>query len=113
MHPGCRGHGAGDGAGPPDAAPDGLEANLNVSSAMLHLAADVMRNVAIMGAAALIELGCVTDVGRADAFCSLAVAALVCLGSVALLQKLVRSSCDGLQLSAAWARALCRGAPAA
>uniref|UniRef100_A0A7S4R703 Cation efflux protein transmembrane domain-containing protein n=1 Tax=Alexandrium monilatum TaxID=311494 RepID=A0A7S4R703_9DINO len=90
VHPGCSGshgsHQAGDAA---DVGEGALAAgNLNFSSAMLHLMADVLRGIAILVVAVAIEVGCVPDPGKADAICALAVAVFVTLGSVEILRRL-------------------------
>lgn len=77
------------------------ENNLNLSGAMLHLAADVVRGFTILICSIIIQAGVVSDVGRADAICSLLVAILILIGSAAIFQRLVkalRDSCgNGLQ----------------
>mmetsp|Transcript_65064 Transcript_65064/g.193983 ORF Transcript_65064/g.193983 Transcript_65064/m.193983 type:complete len:201 (-) Transcript_65064:95-697(-) len=93
VHPGCaQSHGSFDrGSGSLEAeASEGstAAANLNLSSALLHLTADVLRGVAILVAAVAIEVGYVSDPGKADAICALAVAAFVALGSVEIVRRL-------------------------
>jgi len=83
VHPGCDGSHASC-EGQCDARSD---ANLNVTSAMLHLVADVLRGVTILGAALVIELRLVSDARKVDAICALLVAIFVTLGSAALLQR--------------------------
>eukprot|EP00931_Biecheleriopsis_adriatica_P024182 TRINITY_DN15132_c0_g1_i1.p1 TRINITY_DN15132_c0_g1~~TRINITY_DN15132_c0_g1_i1.p1 ORF type:complete len:434 (+),score=92.55 TRINITY_DN15132_c0_g1_i1:76-1377(+) len=83
VHPGCNGrHGEAE------------EDNLNVTSAILHLVADVLRGVTILLVAILIEVRVITDPGTADAICALFVAAFVALGSVALLRRATSLVCQ-------------------
>jgi len=84
VHPGCDGNHGGKQATPGKAA-----SNLNVVAAMLHLVADVLRGIAILVVASLIEVGILRDQGRADAICALAVAVFVAIGSLTLLLRLV------------------------
>jgi len=75
------------------------ENNLNLSAAMLHLVADVVRGFVILITSIIIQAG--VDGGKADAICSLMVAILILIGSAAIFQRLVkalRDSCGtGLQ----------------
>lgn len=90
VHPGCSDSHADHGGkcGQSGGAKPRSEANLNVTAAMLHLWADVLRGITILVAAILIEAKWVADAGRADAICALVVAAFVALGSLALLQRM-------------------------
>merc|ERR1740123_526564 len=63
------------------------EENLNVSSAMLHLVADVLRGVTILISAIVIEFFDVSDPGKADAVCALFVAGFILIGAVALFKR--------------------------
>jgi len=65
--------------------------SLNTSSAMLHLVSDVLRGITIFAVAVLMKLHAVTNTARADAACALFVAALVVLGSGAMLTEVVRA----------------------
>jgi len=71
--------------------------NLNVHAAMLHLVADVLRGITILGVAIAIETGLVSDSGKADAVCALLVAAFVALGSVDLLRRFSGGLCSALR----------------
>lgn len=90
VHPGCTSHaGCGKASSGDDAeGTKPAEANLNVTAAMLHLWADVLRGIAILVAAVLIEARLVEDPERADAVCALLVAIFVAMGSMALLQRM-------------------------
>lgn len=82
VHPGCTGH-----HGPELEEKEGEGASLNVTAAMLHLVADLLRGLAILGGALAIELGWVSNPEKADAVCALFVAGFVGLGSVELLRR--------------------------
>lgn len=82
VHPGCTGH-----HGPEPEEKEGEGASLNVTAAMLHLVADLLRGLAILGGALAIELGWVSNPEKADAVCALFVAGFVGLGSVELLRR--------------------------
>jgi len=88
LHPGCahQGFPSKDGHGS-----DGHNYSLNTSSAMLHLMSDVLRGILIFVVALLMKCHMVTNASRADAVCALLVAALVILGSGALLVEVGRS----------------------
>jgi len=96
VHPGCtENHHTGYSSASPgtgseaDTSTDaGKTANLNVTSAMLHLAADVLRGITILVVALVIQFGKVPDPGKADAICALAVAAFVALGSAEMVRRL-------------------------
>merc|ERR1711862_163000 len=97
VHPGCTSdHHHGCGSGCKDSACSAKhceggevshEDNLNLSSALLHLVTDVLRSITILAVAMLVELGCVTDAGKADAACAILVAFFVGAGSVELLRR--------------------------
>ncbi|CAE8633464.1 unnamed protein product [Polarella glacialis] len=92
VHPGCTGHGGtANGSDGRTAAKE--KENLNVTSAMLHLVADVLRGVTILVVAILIEVGVITDPGKADAVCALLVAGFVAMGSVELLRRALTLMC--------------------
>merc|ERR1719330_673449 len=90
VHPGCTGHhGSPSVPGSSPSVPQkSLQANLNVTSAMLHLLADVLRSITILVAGVLIQANVVGNPGRADAVCALLVAAFVALGSLALVNRM-------------------------
>jgi cation diffusion facilitator family transporter len=62
--------------------------NLNVIAATLHLFTDVLRGIAILCVAILIQVQAIQDAEYADAICALIVAALILLGSMALVLQL-------------------------
>jgi len=64
------------------------EVNFNVTSAMLHLVADVLRGLTILVVAVIIQMGYVRDPGKADAVCALLVAVFVLLGALAIFKRL-------------------------
>eukprot|EP00933_Yihiella_yeosuensis_P039172 TRINITY_DN33121_c0_g1_i2.p1 TRINITY_DN33121_c0_g1~~TRINITY_DN33121_c0_g1_i2.p1 ORF type:complete len:455 (-),score=64.21 TRINITY_DN33121_c0_g1_i2:105-1469(-) len=91
VHPGCDGsHGAGQS---PSASTTSTNENLNVTSALLHLVADIFRSITILVVALLIEIGVIRDAGKADALCALAVAGFVALGSLELFRQVVTILC--------------------
>mmetsp|Transcript_94049 Transcript_94049/g.146994 ORF Transcript_94049/g.146994 Transcript_94049/m.146994 type:complete len:438 (-) Transcript_94049:5-1318(-) len=67
--------------------------NLNMSAAMLHLIADVVRGITILISAILIQTGVVKNAGQADAWCALLVAAFILFGSLAIFQRVANSVC--------------------
>lgn len=89
LHPGCahQGFPSKDGSH----GSGGHDYSLNTSSAMLHLMSDVIRGLLIFVVAILMKCHVVTNASRADAVCALLVAALVILGSGALLMEVARS----------------------
>lgn len=88
LHPGCGHQGFG---GKHDHGASDHSYSLNTSSAMLHLISDVIRGFTIFAVALLMKCHVVSNTGRADAACALLVAALVVLGSGALLIEVLRS----------------------
>jgi len=79
-------------------AQDDKHRNLNLAAAKLHLVSDMLRCILILVVASLIQLSAIHDVQYADAACGLLVSVLVCLGSMALLLRIVgrlRSFCHG------------------
>lgn len=100
VHPGCS-DAAHAGADLNDSAADvsRSEVNFNVSSAMLHLVADVLRGLTIFIVAVVIQMGWAPDPGKADAVCALLVAAFILIGAVVLFKRLGmalwRSGCGG------------------
>eukprot|EP00929_Paragymnodinium_shiwhaense_P100647 TRINITY_DN6314_c0_g1_i1.p1 TRINITY_DN6314_c0_g1~~TRINITY_DN6314_c0_g1_i1.p1 ORF type:complete len:523 (-),score=107.07 TRINITY_DN6314_c0_g1_i1:382-1950(-) len=85
VHPGCSTTGC---ACEEDKQRESKAMSLNVAAAMIHLFADVLRSVTILVVGLLIEAGVIVDAGRADAYCALAVAAFIFLGSVALFPRM-------------------------
>lgn len=63
--------------------------NLNLIAAMLHLVTDVLRGVLILVVSVFILMGGVRDEERADAICALVIAALIAVGSIALLLRVL------------------------
>eukprot|EP00928_Gymnodinium_smaydae_P000915 TRINITY_DN10336_c0_g1_i1.p1 TRINITY_DN10336_c0_g1~~TRINITY_DN10336_c0_g1_i1.p1 ORF type:complete len:229 (-),score=26.03 TRINITY_DN10336_c0_g1_i1:197-883(-) len=59
--------------------------DLNMTAARLHLFSDMVRNLLILVVGLLIQLGLVKDQKHADAVCSLIVAVLILIGSLALV----------------------------
>lgn len=82
VHPGCQ---HGNGKKEP-------QHNLNVFGAVLHVVADVLRSVAILVVAILIQTGWVQDPADADAVCALFVAAFVILGSLTLIIQMAHAA---------------------
>jgi len=106
VHPGCTGHHDGGGSGvsgDSEAIAGGAVGsspglgdgswNLNLSAAMLHLIADVLRGITMFIVAILLELGVLKDAGKADAICALAVAAFIIVGAAALFKQAFTSIC--------------------
>merc|ERR1712172_233056 len=65
--------------------------SLNMSAALLHLVADVLRVVTILIVAIAIEVGSVSDPGKADAACAILVAVFVAVGSAEIFRRAWRS----------------------
>lgn len=84
LHPGCahKGFSSKDGGKAAD-----HNYSLNTSSAMLHLMSDVLRGFMIFVVALLMKCHAVSDASHADALCALFVAALVLLGSGAMMNE--------------------------
>jgi len=68
--------------------------NLNLSAAMLHLIADVVRGITILVSAIVIEAGVARDAGKVDAVCALLVAGFIFVGAAAIFQRLFSSLKD-------------------
>jgi len=69
------------------------EENLNVSGALLHLVADVLRSLVILVAGVLLQCGLFTDAAKVDAVCALTVSALIIAGSLAMVRDVVTALC--------------------
>jgi len=99
LHPGCTGEhgqdtevpmfGRGDSANNPPAV---ASADLNISAAILHLVADILRGVTMFVAAIIIEAG-LADPLEADAVCAILVAAFTVVGAAALLRRAGAAMC--------------------
>eukprot|EP00928_Gymnodinium_smaydae_P033668 TRINITY_DN24053_c0_g1_i1.p1 TRINITY_DN24053_c0_g1~~TRINITY_DN24053_c0_g1_i1.p1 ORF type:complete len:412 (+),score=56.84 TRINITY_DN24053_c0_g1_i1:44-1237(+) len=59
--------------------------DLNMTAARLHLFSDMVRNILILVVGVLLQLGILKDQKYADAVCSLIVAVLILIGSLALV----------------------------
>jgi len=87
MHPGCQSSHVNVRSGRIEGS---ATDNLNVTSAKLHVIADLLRGVTILVVALLIQARKITCPGTADAVCALFVAFLVLLGSI----ELIRQACS-------------------
>lgn len=91
FHPGCTSTHSHDDSH--SAGADTLDSNLNVSSALLHLVADVLRGITMLVVAILIQANVIVKPGVADAVCALFVAAFVALGSLELFRRVFDHVC--------------------
>jgi len=87
LHPGCTGE-----HGQDTEVPAVASADLNISAAILHLVADILRGVTMFVAAIIIEAG-LADPLEADAVCAILVAAFTVVGAAALLRRAGAAMC--------------------
>lgn len=93
VHPGCTDSAHASEGGDPNLDGQGTQSggNLNLSAAMLHLVADVVRGITILISAIIIQAGVASDAGKVDAVCALLVAVFIFIGAIAIFQRLANS----------------------